>query len=74
MCNKRVDISSRPYAPWRARFGNKLAAGQFVTSVEIVPPKGCDPTKMIEGVHALKEAGVDGITTNKPKWLREQLK
>mgnify|MGYP003507990978 CR=1 FL=1 len=23
---------------------------------------------------ALKEAGVDGITTNKPKWLREQLK
>ena len=26
-----------------------------------------------EAARALKEAGVDGITTNKPKWLREQL-
>ena len=42
----------------RSRFGSKLARGEFVTSVEIVPPKGCDPAKMLEGVRLLKEAGV----------------
>ncbi|MGH9842183.1 MAG: bifunctional homocysteine S-methyltransferase/methylenetetrahydrofolate reductase [Blastocatellia bacterium] len=54
----------------RSRFGNKLANGQFVTSVEIVPPKGCDPSKMIEGVRSLKEAGVDAV--NVPDGPRAQ--
>ncbi|MDX2029041.1 MAG: bifunctional homocysteine S-methyltransferase/methylenetetrahydrofolate reductase [Blastocatellia bacterium] len=54
----------------RSRFGNKIATGQFVTSVEIVPPKGCDPAKMIEGVRALKEAGVDAV--NVPDGPRAQ--
>jgi methionine synthase / methylenetetrahydrofolate reductase(NADPH) len=54
----------------RSRFGHKLATGQFVTSVEIVPPKGCDASKMIEGVRALKEAGVDAV--NVPDGPRAQ--
>ncbi len=54
----------------RSRFGNKLATGQFVTSVEIVPPKGCDPTAMIKGVRSLKEAGVDAV--NVPDGPRAQ--
>ena len=54
----------------RSRFGAKLAQGQFVTSVEIVPPKGCDPAKMIEGVRQLKAAGVDAV--NVPDGPRAQ--
>jgi methionine synthase / methylenetetrahydrofolate reductase(NADPH) len=54
----------------RSRFGGKLARGEFVTSVEIVPPKGCDPSKMIEGVRKLKEAGVDAV--NVPDGPRAQ--
>jgi len=62
-------IESVPLAE-RSRFGNKLANGQFVTSVEIVPPKGCDPSKMIEGVRKLKDAGVDAV--NVPDGPRAQ--
>nr|MDQ3013635.1 methylenetetrahydrofolate reductase [Acidobacteriota bacterium] len=54
----------------RSRFGNKLANGQFVTSVEIVPPKGSDPTAMLKGVRSLKEAGVDAV--NVPDGPRAQ--
>ncbi len=54
----------------RSQFGAKLAQGQFVTSVEIVPPRGCDASKMIEGVRQLKEAGVDAV--NVPDGPRAQ--
>jgi methionine synthase I (cobalamin-dependent)/5,10-methylenetetrahydrofolate reductase len=45
----------------RSRLGAKLAAGEFVTMVEIVPPKGIDIRKEIEGARYLKSVGVDGI-------------
>ena len=45
----------------RSRLGAKLAAGQFVTMVEIVPPKGTDISKEIEGARFLKSVGVDAI-------------
>jgi homocysteine S-methyltransferase len=45
----------------RSRIGAKLAAGEFVTMVEIVPPKGIDIRKEIEGARFLKSVGVDGI-------------
>ncbi|HEY9857748.1 MAG TPA: bifunctional homocysteine S-methyltransferase/methylenetetrahydrofolate reductase [Stenomitos sp.] len=54
----------------RSRFGAKIARGEFVTSVEIVPPKGCDPTAMLEGVRAIRDAGVDAI--NVPDGPRAQ--
>src|SRR5579884_883332 len=45
----------------RSRLGAKIAAGEFVTMVEIVPPKGTDVVKEIEGARFLKSVGVDGI-------------
>ncbi|MHB0969151.1 MAG: bifunctional homocysteine S-methyltransferase/methylenetetrahydrofolate reductase [Thermoanaerobaculia bacterium] len=45
----------------RSRWGAKIAAGEFVTTVEITPPKGPNPDAMLESVRRLKAAGVDGI-------------
>ncbi len=49
--------------PWeeKSEFAAKLARGALVTSVEIVPPRGSDPTKVLESCRKLKEFGVDGI-------------
>ena len=38
----------------RSKLGAKLAAGEFVTMVEIVPPKGIDIRKEIEGAKYVK--------------------
>jgi methionine synthase I (cobalamin-dependent)/5,10-methylenetetrahydrofolate reductase len=54
----------------RSRLGAKLAEGRFVTTVEIVPPKGVDPTPMFEQVRQLKAAGVDAV--NVPDGPRAQ--
>lgn len=45
----------------RSRLGAKLATGQFVTMVEIVPPKGTDIRKEVEGARFVKSVGVDAI-------------
>src|SRR5882672_878955 len=45
----------------RSLLGRKLVAGEFVTMVEIVPPKGTDIRKEVEGARFLKSVGVDGI-------------
>jgi methionine synthase / methylenetetrahydrofolate reductase (NADH) len=45
----------------RSRLGAKIASGEFVTMVEIVPPKGTDVRKEVEGARFLKSVGVDGI-------------
>src|SRR5690242_11401152 len=45
----------------RSRLGAKIAAGEFVTMVEIVPPKGTDVTRELEGARFLKSVGVDAI-------------
>ncbi|HCI82593.1 MAG TPA: bifunctional homocysteine S-methyltransferase/methylenetetrahydrofolate reductase, partial [Ktedonobacter sp.] len=37
----------------------KLAAGEFVVSVELDPPKGLNPTKILAGATLLQKAGVD---------------
>lgn len=39
----------------------KLAAGKFVVSVELDPPKGLNPTKVLEGAARLQQIGVDCI-------------
>ena len=66
---RTAQVEPVPFAE-RSRFAHKIANGGFVTSVEIVPPKGCDSTKMIEGVRQLKEAGVDAV--NVPDGPRAQ--
>ena len=45
----------------RSRVGAKIASGEFVTMVEIVPPKGIDSTRELEGAAELHTLGVDAI-------------
>lgn len=45
----------------RSQLGRKIADGEFVVMVEVVPPKGTDGTKEIEGSRFLKSAGVDAV-------------
>jgi homocysteine S-methyltransferase len=54
----------------RSRWGAKLAAGTFVTSVEIVPPRGVDASRMLADVGKLRDAGVDAV--NVPDGPRAQ--
>jgi homocysteine S-methyltransferase len=56
--------------PERSAWGRKLAAGEFLTTVEIVPPRGSNPESMLDGVRLLKQAGVDGV--NVPDGPRAQ--
>jgi len=45
----------------RSRLGAKIAAGEFVTMVEIVPPKGIDIRKELAGAKFVKSVGVDAV-------------
>ena len=45
----------------RSRIGSLVEQGQFVTLVEIVPPKGIDCTKEIDGARLLAQLGVHAI-------------
>jgi homocysteine S-methyltransferase len=54
----------------RSHYGKKLAHGEFITTVEIVPPRGTDPIPMFEQCRALKAAGVDAV--NVPDGPRAQ--
>jgi homocysteine S-methyltransferase len=58
---RRESPVTGPPLAQRSRLGAKLAAGEFVTLVEIVPPKGTDAAKEIEGARFLASAGVDAI-------------
>jgi len=45
----------------KSKFAKKICNNEFVTSVEIVPPRGADAAKAVEQAKILKEAGVDAI-------------
>lgn len=45
----------------RSNWGRKIAKGEFVTTVEVLPPKGCNPWKTLDAIRLLKDAGVDGV-------------
>ncbi|MEO8088721.1 MAG: bifunctional homocysteine S-methyltransferase/methylenetetrahydrofolate reductase [Gemmatimonadales bacterium] len=45
----------------RSALGQKLGSGEFVTTVEILPPKGWNPAEMIDQCRKLQEAGVDAV-------------
>ncbi len=63
-----VEVSGRP-APVveplplekRSPLAEKLARKEFPLLVEVVPPKGCDATKEVEGSQYLLEHGVDAV-------------
>jgi 5,10-methylenetetrahydrofolate reductase len=54
----------------RSNWGRKLIAGEFVTTIEIVPPKGPNPEAMVKSVQSIKDAGVDAV--NVPDGPRAQ--
>jgi homocysteine S-methyltransferase len=64
-------VQPKPFAE-RSRWARKLANRELVTTVEIVPPKGIDPAKMIAGVRTLKKAGIDAV--NVPDGPRAQMR
>ena len=43
----------------RSKLARKLARGAFPILVEMVPPKGCDPSREVEGALYLESEGVD---------------
>jgi homocysteine S-methyltransferase len=55
--------ASRPAQPLEQRslLGAKLARGEFITMVEVVPPKGTDIQKELDGSRFLKSVGVDAV-------------
>lgn len=55
-----VDVQVVP-AEERSKWSRKIARGEFVTSVEVLPPKGCDAQKTLDSISLLKDAGVDGV-------------
>ena len=67
--SKHAGVHPVPLAE-RSRWGKKIASGEFVASVEIVPPRGVDASRMLEDVRALKAAGVDAV--NVPDGPRAQ--
>ncbi|MGI8618241.1 MAG: bifunctional homocysteine S-methyltransferase/methylenetetrahydrofolate reductase [Gemmatimonadaceae bacterium] len=64
-----VGVDPIPFGE-RSKFAAKIARGEFVTSVEIVPPRGVDASRMIRDCRSLKEAGVDAV--NVPDGPRAQ--
>jgi len=45
----------------RSLLGAKLSRGEFVTMVEVVPPKGTNIRQELEGARFLKSVGVDAV-------------
>jgi len=62
-------VAAAPLAE-RSRLGARLARGELITTVEIVPPKGVDPAPMFEQCRALQKAGIDAV--NVPDGPRAQ--
>jgi len=54
----------------RSRWAGKLSRGEFVSSVEIVPPRGVDASRMLADTKRLKDAKVDAV--NVPDGPRAQ--
>jgi homocysteine S-methyltransferase len=45
----------------RSNWSRKIARGEFVTTVEVLPPKGCEPQKTLDSIRLLKQAGVNAV-------------
>jgi methionine synthase / methylenetetrahydrofolate reductase(NADPH) len=45
----------------RSNWSRMIARGEFVTTVEVLPPKGCEPEKTLQSIRLLKEVGVNAV-------------
>ncbi len=57
---EKIDVDVIPRER-KSQLSAKMAEKKFVTIVEVVPPRGCDPGKEMEGARMLKDAGVDAL-------------
>jgi homocysteine S-methyltransferase len=57
----QASVVQPPPLAERSHVGAKIAAGEFLSLVEIVPPKGIDCTREIAGAEMLHALGVDAI-------------
>ena len=61
----KPQVVERPVEPpslrERSQLGRRIADGEFVVMVEVVPPKGTDGSKEIDGCRYLKSVGVDAV-------------
>jgi len=61
----KPQVVERPVEPpplrERSQLGRRIADGEFVVMVEVVPPKGTEPVKEIDGCRYLKSVGVDAV-------------
>jgi methionine synthase I (cobalamin-dependent)/5,10-methylenetetrahydrofolate reductase len=58
---RAVTSVTPPPVAERSRMGAKLAAGEFITMIEVVPPRGTNFEREIEGARFLKSVGVDAV-------------
>ncbi len=63
-----VEVSAQPShtlpkvpAADRSRLAAKLANREFAILVEVVPPRGCDAAKEVEGAQYLRDHGIDAV-------------
>lgn len=64
-----VDAGRKPTPPLAARsaFGRRLAQGDFVTSVQVLPPRGWDTAALVRDCRALGAAGADVIAVHEDR-------
>ena len=55
------------------RLQSALSAGQFVISVELDPPKGLNPTKVLEGAAQLRRLGIEFINIGDSPMARTRM-
>jgi homocysteine S-methyltransferase len=60
---EKPEVKRQPKIPLaeKSHLGAKLAAGQFVSFVEILPPRGIDASKEIAGAKLCRDNGIDCI-------------
>ncbi|MBN1911254.1 MAG: bifunctional homocysteine S-methyltransferase/methylenetetrahydrofolate reductase, partial [Pirellulales bacterium] len=60
-----ADQTDQPQTPAplaeKSELGRRLAAGQWITTVELLPPRGYDLTSLIEKSQTLREHGISAI-------------
>jgi len=57
---RKPGVEPAPMAQ-RSNWGRKVANGEFVTTIEITPPKGANPDAMVKAVESIRAAGVDAV-------------
>ena len=64
-----IGAGGKPTTPLakRSAFGRRLAQGEFVTSVQVLPPRGWDTAALVRDCRALAAAGANVITVQEDR-------